>query len=102
MAKNTNGGAPKGGPGEIKGRRAVARRRTEKPSPDGVVASATDLARVEPENDRRAATGGPATTPSPDEVRRRAYELYVRRGGTHGNDLEDWLEAERQLRGRTH
>lgn len=36
--------------------------------------------------------------PSPAEVQRRAYELYVRRGGGHGRDLEDWLEAERQLR----
>lgn len=36
--------------------------------------------------------------PSPAEVQRRAYELYVKRGGGHGRDLEDWLEAERQLR----
>lgn len=35
--------------------------------------------------------------PSPTEVQRRAYELYVKRGGGHGRDLEDWLEAERQL-----
>jgi len=27
----------------------------------------------------------------------RAYELYVRRGYEHGHDLEDWLEAERQI-----
>jgi hypothetical protein len=38
--------------------------------------------------------------PSPEEVRRHAFEIYVKRGGGHGHDLDDWLEAERQLRGR--
>jgi hypothetical protein len=33
-----------------------------------------------------------------DEIARRAYEIYLRRGGEHGGDLDDWLEAERQLR----
>jgi hypothetical protein len=44
------------------------------------------------------------TWPPPDEVARRAYELYRARGGDHGHDLEDWLRAERELRehGRTH
>ncbi len=27
----------------------------------------------------------------------RAYELYVQRGQEHGHDIEDWLEAERQI-----
>ncbi len=27
----------------------------------------------------------------------RAYELYQQRGGHHGQDLEDWLNAEREL-----
>jgi DUF2934 family protein len=33
-----------------------------------------------------------------EEVARRAYEIYQNRGGRHGADLDDWLEAERQLR----
>jgi hypothetical protein len=33
-----------------------------------------------------------------EEVARRAYEIYQNRGGEHGADLDDWLEAERQLR----
>jgi hypothetical protein len=33
-----------------------------------------------------------------DEIRRRAYELYVSRGAADGNDLSDWLEAERLVR----
>jgi hypothetical protein len=34
----------------------------------------------------------------PDAVAQRAYEIYQSRGGNHGADLDDWLEAERQLR----
>ena len=34
----------------------------------------------------------------PDAVARRAYEIYQNRGGNHGADLDDWLEAERQLK----
>lgn len=30
-------------------------------------------------------------------IAQRAYELYVQRGHVHGHDLEDWLEAERQI-----
>lgn len=33
----------------------------------------------------------------PDAVKRRAYEIFQNRGGDHGADLDDWLEAERQL-----
>jgi hypothetical protein len=32
-----------------------------------------------------------------DDVARRAYDLFVSRGAQHGHDVEDWLEAERQL-----
>jgi len=34
----------------------------------------------------------------PDAVARRAYEIYQRRGGDHGADLDDWLAAERELK----
>jgi HSP20 family protein len=32
-----------------------------------------------------------------DLVARRAYELFESRGRQHGNDLEDWLQAESEL-----
>jgi len=35
---------------------------------------------------------------SEDDVRHRAYELYLQRGATPGNDVGDWLQAERELR----
>jgi hypothetical protein len=35
--------------------------------------------------------------PSADDVARRAYQLYEARGGEPGRDIEDWLQAEREL-----
>ena len=32
-----------------------------------------------------------------EEIRRRAYQLYVERGGEHGRDLDDWLQAKREF-----
>jgi len=31
------------------------------------------------------------------EIRIRAYEIYLQRGEQAGNELEDWLQAEREL-----
>jgi hypothetical protein len=33
-----------------------------------------------------------------DQVRRRAYEIYLERGAVIGDPLEDWARAERELR----
>jgi Protein of unknown function (DUF2934) len=38
--------------------------------------------------------------PTDVEIARRAFELYLARGGDHGHDVADWFEAERQLRER--
>jgi hypothetical protein len=38
--------------------------------------------------------------PSHDEIAEAAYHRYRQRGGGHGMDFEDWLEAERSLRSR--
>ena len=35
---------------------------------------------------------------SDSDIARRAYQLYEERGGGHGHDLDDWLQAERELR----
>ena len=32
-----------------------------------------------------------------DDIARRAYELYERRGAEPGHDLDDWLNAEVEL-----
>jgi hypothetical protein len=36
-------------------------------------------------------------TPTPKEIELRAYEIYLQRGGEHGNELNDWLAAEKEL-----
>jgi hypothetical protein len=36
--------------------------------------------------------------PSDEDIRVRAYQRYLERGGSHGMDFEDWLAAERELK----
>jgi hypothetical protein len=110
MAKRTNGGTTKTtttgeskATSETKARRAPARRRTDKTTTDAPVATASDAAVQErPDTMSTARASQNDVTPSPEEVRRRAYEIYCGRGGKDGCDVDDWLEAERQLRNRTH
>jgi hypothetical protein len=40
-----------------------------------------------------------ASEPSEEQIRERAYQRYLERGARHGRHFEDWLEAERELRG---
>ncbi len=39
------------------------------------------------------------TPPTREQVAARAYELFLARGGGDGQDVDDWLQAERDLRG---
>jgi hypothetical protein len=41
-----------------------------------------------------------AREPTYDEIAEAAYQRYLQRGGSHGSDFDDWLEAERSLRSR--
>ena len=44
--------------------------------------------------------GQPQTSegrPTHEEIELRAYQIYVDRGGAHGQDVDDWLRAEREL-----
>jgi len=50
---------------------------------DRAAAAIPDIVRAE--NDER------------DRIAARAYELYQQRGGGHGRDTDDWLEAEREV-----
>jgi hypothetical protein len=34
-----------------------------------------------------------------DRIAQRAYELYLARGGSHGQDMDDWFRAEQELVG---
>ena len=43
---------------------------------------------------------GTQYNPSYDEIAEAAYQRSLKRGGTDGQDFDDWLEAERELRSR--
>jgi hypothetical protein len=38
--------------------------------------------------------------PSYDQIAEAAYQRFLQRGGSHGDDFADWLEAERELRSK--
>ena len=40
----------------------------------------------------------PPYEPTLEEIRARAYEAYVQRGRIDGFDLDNWLQAENELR----
>ena len=83
------------------GRRTTTRRATAPgngPVPANAHAEAADSAadmRIAGDIDSAA-----GRTPSPEEIAEAAYRRYLERGGEHGRDFDDWLEAERSLRSR--
>jgi hypothetical protein len=38
-----------------------------------------------------------ARKPTYEQIQARAYEIFLRRCGTPGDQLQDWLQAEREL-----
>jgi hypothetical protein len=40
---------------------------------------------------------GMRVEPTTEQIRNRAYEIYVSRGDAPGDELQDWLFAEREL-----
>jgi hypothetical protein len=36
--------------------------------------------------------------PTQEQIARRAYEIFLARGGQQGNPEQDWFQAERELR----
>jgi hypothetical protein len=79
-----------------KRRKAVGARATRKAQPEAPkpVAEAAEI----PEPEQAAADI--ELEPASEEIAKRAYEIYLRRGSRNGYDFDDWLEAERELRGR--
>jgi hypothetical protein len=49
----------------------------------------------------RTAAEANAEASSEEQIRLRAYELYEARGREDGHDVEDWLQAEAEITGRT-
>ena len=74
-----------------KGNEATARRRIR----NAVMEAVASIQ----ETNEAAPTGVAHREPDIETIRLRAYEIFLARGATHGDDLADWLIAERQLRG---
>ena len=84
-----------------------ARKRVATPRPDPGVAEPGATPMAEPLDlaaDMSVGAGSSDSAashePSYDEIAEAAYQRYLRRGGQHGQDWDDWLEAERSLRER--
>jgi hypothetical protein len=93
MAKRTNDGTTKQASGEDKARRTPVRRRVATKK-ETTTASAADM------GGGRSIAQTAGSAPTNEDIARLAYTLYLERGGASGSHLEDWLEAERRLRGR--
>jgi len=46
---------------------------------------------------REDARAGARQNPFVVDIATRAYHIYLERGAAHGHDLDDWLQAERQV-----
>jgi hypothetical protein len=68
-------------------------RQQQAPEPERVVAG------VPLNGSPAAASSGEknGTSPGFEQIQRRAYELFMARGGTHGCDWADWFTAEQEL-----
>ena len=74
-----------------KGSGATARRRIR----DAVKEAVASLQ----ETNGAASNGVIHCEPDIESIRLRAHEIFVGRGATHGDDLVDWFNAEREMRG---
>ena len=76
----------------------------EPPAPEPIAHFSTEELPDIPEPgdaaDRAARSESMSSEPSEEDIRLRAYQRYLERGGGHGLHFDDWLEAERELKDR--
>ena len=75
----------------------TVRSSSTKASQTGTEPAAAQAADMRARETRASSMG---SEPSEEEVRMRAYRRYLERGGGDGQDFDDWLEAERELKRR--
>jgi hypothetical protein len=77
----------------------MAKKMTPKSAMGDMAASETSMTKFAPRiRASKSVTGqSQSGSPSVDDIRRRAYELYMQRGCGPGNQLQDWFQAEREL-----
>ncbi len=77
--------------GTVKGNGTGARRRTKSAKIQADINS-------QGSNGSSAHNGAAEGGLNTETIRMRAYEFFLKRGATHGDDLADWFRAERELR----
>jgi hypothetical protein len=50
------------------------------------------------EQQSKKSTNIPSDNDLREEIRRRSEELYIKRGGSPGDELSDWLAAEKEIK----
>jgi hypothetical protein len=65
---------------------------------EGKVKKTTKLAETTTSTRKTPVRKKKTNSPSEEEIRFRAYELFLERGGEPGFEEEDWFRAEDQLR----
>lgn len=68
------------------------------PAPLGGVMSALKPQKPVPQKPVETPASIASLEPTQDEIRRRAHEIYLSRGGQPGDPQADWLRAEAELR----
>jgi hypothetical protein len=73
-------------------------RRRADPSARPTAEGPADLTAPQSTTPHTMASQSMTSEPSEEDIRRRAYHRYLERGGGHGMDFQDWLDAERELK----
>ena len=89
--------APQAGVAAAKPPAQPARREVQQPAPQP-----RRTAQSESALENQGTSRGTTSHRSAEEIARRAYELWQKRGAPHGSDQEDWHAAERELDGSRH
>jgi hypothetical protein len=62
----------------------------------GEIQQASSVPQADQAADTRSMSIGPE--PSEEDIRLLAYHRYLERGGNHGRHLDDWVQAEQELK----
>ena len=65
--------------------------------------SRTEIREAEPpaefdQAEDRVSSTSMGSEPNEEDIRMRAYQKFIDRGGGHGSHVDDWVSAERELR----
>ena len=71
---------------------------TTKPAANPIVQAAKPVVQTATPAAQAAAPARSNTVLTHEQIARRAYEIFLARGGQHGSAEQDWQQAERELR----